>query len=533
MTMLKRTLLSVQATPDVSNIRTAELFNEEHTVVPVVALVEGVLWPANAEAPELALAEEFGRFPEGWDGRPVVFDHPRINGRPVSASNPSILEDVAFGQLFNTCLEDGKLKSEIWINNARVERMSEEVQDAVKRLTSGDDVVEVSTGLFTLTEQVKGTFGGEEFEAIWRNVVPDHLAVLPEGITGACSVEDGCGAPRENKEFVPVMNSAKIQVYGSESGTQGCSTCEGACACDTEKKGRFQKIMETMGNIFAFRDSAENISDADIRTAIAAELANTEDFFWIMAVFDHGDGTGTFVYESFMAGKLYQQEFNVSEDGVSIGEERTEVRPVTQFVPVKSSQSDVTDNADANAEATSTQEKSTMDKDQLVQGLIDNASTQFSEDDRDWLSTLEESQLAKLSPTNNEGDGEEEEVPLAAAEEEEETTEVEEPSNNKRVTTEEYIANAPDEVREVLDESLRMHRSRKSSLIKGIMANSRNKFTEAQLKSKGLGELEAIAELATDVSYEGASPLLSAQSRGDDDGVPAPIPLFDLNKKSA
>lgn len=514
--MPPRSMLSVQATPDVANIRTATLFKEEHTIVPCVALVEGVLWPANAPAPELALAEEFGRFPDGWNGRPVVFDHPKVNGMAVSASHPEVMEEVAFGSLFNTSLEDGKLKTEIWINNARVEGMSEDVQNAVKRLKEGDEMVEVSTGLFTMTEVASGQFKGEEFEAIWRNVVPDHLAVLPEGVKGACSVEDGCGAPRSNKRYV--MNAEYVTNTSTELklDSQGCKKCKGSCDCKVEQKGKFQKAMELVGNVFGFKSQSATMSDADVRTAIASRLAEEEDFFFIMAVFDHGDGSGKFVYESFMQGKLFEQDFNVSESGVSLGEERVEVRPVTQFVPVH------------NAGAMSTQQENDMNpKDQLVQELIANEATQYSEDDRDWLSTLEESQLAKMSPVVNEvveeeegGDGEE--LPAAAIEE---PAVVENAA--KPVSTDDYIAAAPDEVREVLSESLRLHRSRKDALIAGILNNARNKFTKDQLCKKGLDELESIASLAKDITYEGMAP--TGASQHEDDGAPPAPQVFDLN----
>ena len=284
-------MLRVQAIPDTAAIRTAELFNEEHTVVPCIALVEGVLWPANAPAPELALAEEFGRFPEGWNGRPVVYDHPKIQGMAVSASSPEVLEDVGFGQLFNTTVKDNKLKTEIWINNDRVKNMSDDVQDAVLRLTEGDETVEVSTGLFTMSEIAKGEYDGEEFEAIWRNIVPDHLAVLPPGVKGACSVEDGCGAPRTNKKatFKPVMRAARMN-----TSTQTC-TCEDPTTCGCgEKKGVFQKIMEAAGNLLQIRGNSKTLGDADTRTAIQSALSDQEQWFWIMTVFDGGDGTGQF-----------------------------------------------------------------------------------------------------------------------------------------------------------------------------------------------------------------------------------------------
>ncbi len=521
--MPERIMLSVQATPDVANIRTATLFEEEHTVVPAIALVEGVIWPANAPAPELALAEEFGRFPDGWNGRPVVFDHPKVNGMAVSASHPEVLEEVAFGSIFNTELDGTKLKMEIWINNDRVESMSDEVQDAVRRLKDGDEVVEISTGLFVMSEEVEGKFNGEDFSAIWRNIVPDHLAVLPEGITGACSVEDGCGAPRSNKEFIPVMNSARIEFRVD---AKSC-TCEDPTSCDcNEKKGTFQKLMENVGNIFGFRDSAKNMSDNDVRTAISGALSTSESFFWIMAVFDNGDGTGNVVFESFDTGKLFQQDFTITDNSVKLGADRVEVRPITEFVPV------TVETADIETNANQLQENSTMDKDQLVQGLIDNVSTQFTDDDRDFLAGLEESQLAKLSPV-------EEVVKEEVIEKEEVIPEVtnigtvigNEAEEQKPVSTEDYINAAPDEVKEVLNSGLSLHRSRKKAIVDGLVANARCTFTADQLNAKDLSELEQLNALSAEpVTFEGSAPVRANSS--NDDAPPAPLLVFEANKSA-
>ena len=550
---MKRTMLSVQATPDTTHIRTATLFEEEHTVIPCVALVEGVLWPANAPAPELALAEEFGRFPDGWNGRPVVYDHPHVNGMAVSASHPDVLEDVGIGTIFSTKVNNNKLILELWINNARVETMSQEIQDTVTRLKEGDETVEVSTGLFTMTENSSGEYNGESFEAIWRNIVPDHLAILPEGVVGACSVEDGCGAPRSNKstpdkvvytakardhDFVPVMRAAHMNTDNNTAVAKITATGEGECGCadvtdcqcEEPKKGIFQKIMEFAGNALQFTDNSANLSDADTRTAVQSALAASEDFFWIMAIFDGGDSSGLVVYEDFMSGKLFEREFTITDNTVTIGDAKTEVRPVTQFVAVQP-EAEVTDNSDASesiaADTTQLQENSTMNKDQLVQGLIDNKSSQFSEDDRDWLSTLEESQLAKLSPVEVEESDDEVTDNIgtvvggadAVAE-----------ADVAPISTDDYIAGAPEEVQAVLNSGLRMHRQRKAALVKGLLANKRCTFNAAQLEGKPLEELEAIAILAgEEVSYE-ANAIRDNSNRADDNAPPAPIQLFDLSK---
>ncbi|KKN04058.1 hypothetical protein LCGC14_1101250, partial [marine sediment metagenome] len=275
--MPERTMLSVQATPDVAGIRTAEFRGQEHTVIPVIALVEGVLWPANAPSPELALAEEFGRFPEGWDGSPVVFDHPRDSeGAPIAANSPDVLEENSFGQIFNTTLDGVKLKSEIWVNNDLVQNLTEEAQATVAKLISGDTVVEVSTGLFMLAEPATGEFNGERFDAIWRNIVPDHLAILPEGVAGACSVEDGCGAPRSNqgnvltftngnsaKPFEPVMRAARMHEACGANGDSIITNDDGPETVKAQKTF-LKRLMQRASAIFAPRDNSEGISDRDL-----------------------------------------------------------------------------------------------------------------------------------------------------------------------------------------------------------------------------------------------------------------------------
>ena len=159
--MPARTILSIQATPELGAITTASLHQIEHLVVPCIALCEGVLWPANAPTPELALAEEFGRFPDAWNGRPVVYGHPTVSGVAVSASHPSVLEDYAFGQIFNAKLKDNKLHMELWINEARAAELGDEVIALVDKMKAGDESVEISTGLFSMTEQVKGNHEGK------------------------------------------------------------------------------------------------------------------------------------------------------------------------------------------------------------------------------------------------------------------------------------------------------------------------------------------------------------------------------------
>lgn len=189
--------LRVAFAPALDAVRKETLRNQSYTVYPVVALVEGVLHASTARHPELALAEEFGMFPEGWNGRPVLISHPKINGAYVSAAMPQLWESEVIGFLFNTHLDGDKLRSEVWVNDEWADSVQD--QESIAYLRSGKPL-EVSTGLFTQIQAAQGEFNGKRFSGIWRNVTPDHLAILPPGVKGACSVEDGCGIPRINSD---------------------------------------------------------------------------------------------------------------------------------------------------------------------------------------------------------------------------------------------------------------------------------------------------------------------------------------------
>jgi hypothetical protein len=507
-------MLSIQAIPDIAGIRTATLLDQEHTVIPCVALVEGVLWPANAPGPELALAEEFGRFPEGWNGRPVTFGHPMIDDVPVSASSPDVLKDNSFGQIFNTELDGTKLKLEIWINENRVAKLGDDAQTTIEKLKVGDEVVEVSTGLFTMSETVNGEFDGEAYESIWRNIVPDHLAVLPEGIVGACSVEDGCGAPRAN-QMHPVMRACQLSTGARDNNEGGNTNGEG----DEEQQGLFKRILEMAGGVLGFTNAAKGLSDSDVRAALNLGLkeANPDKYFWILAVYPGADNSGTFVYELGWDGSLFRSNYAIDKAKITIGSKPIAVRPVTTFVPV-----DIVTN--------SSEQENDMNVEELVNALIANEATQFTEDNREWLSTLEEDQLTSMTPIdlttiggddgNNDNDDDDGDEAAAAALAASQAAAHDDPVP---ITTDAYVAAAPAEMQAVLKSSLGMHRARKAALVAGLIANARCKFTEPQLNGKDIEELENITAMAPDISYEGAG--AGSFTVAEDGDTPPPAPL--------
>lgn len=167
-------------------------------VAPVVMICDGVLNGA------LVTQEEYGKIIEAWDGRPVPVLHPEQRGVPVSANSPDIIEKNTIGTVFNTHVEGGKLKAELWLNTEKAARLGH--ADLLAQIERGD-VIEVSTGYFCDADPKAGIFNGQTYSEIHRNIRPDHLALLP-GEIGACSAADGCGTRFNSSKFINMLASA-------------------------------------------------------------------------------------------------------------------------------------------------------------------------------------------------------------------------------------------------------------------------------------------------------------------------------------
>lgn len=173
-------------------IRTETHDGEDYLIAPAILIREGVHNGIYYSANELA------KFPEAWDGRPVVVYHPTtLQGRPKSANSPSVEKERTIGKLYNTEWDPtiNGLRSEVWINKKKCRTLA---GDILARLEA-DRNLDVSTGLFTDDILEEGKWNEESFNATATNFRPDHLAVLPDG-HGACSWDDGAGMPRINQQ---------------------------------------------------------------------------------------------------------------------------------------------------------------------------------------------------------------------------------------------------------------------------------------------------------------------------------------------
>jgi hypothetical protein len=190
-----KNLRSIRLRGATGKIRTAVFQEREHLVVPVIGLMEGVIWPVNAETPEFVPARALSVAPGSWNGRPVFLNHPMDGGTPCSGNTPSLIESQSFGMLFNSYVRDKKLSFEAWLDPVKAARVGENATRACERVRE-HQVVEVSVGALVTTMTKHGSYNGTDYDAEWVDIFPDHLAILDEDSTGACSVEMGCGTNR-------------------------------------------------------------------------------------------------------------------------------------------------------------------------------------------------------------------------------------------------------------------------------------------------------------------------------------------------
>ncbi len=490
---------NIKAQTESTQARNEMFLGQQYLVVPVIAMVEGVRFGANADGGELGVTSEFGKFPGGWDGRPLVVNHPKIDDEFVSANSPDVLEDFSFGMTANTYLDENKLKMEAWINleRASMVRGAQEFVDSI----NANDVVEVSVGFFTDLEKESGTFAGKDFIGIWRNIVPDHLALLPSGVIGACSIEDGCGVPRINGE-----NEMPIVV--DEKNTPCCESC--ASQDDDLAVNAQDKLLD---RIIA-QAIPDNMLDTNIRDALTNKLRENYSemtYLWgftknhaVFEVYDNG-------LNSY---KMKRIEFMMDDDGnVSMPNPPEEVSLITRIVTnAESSEIDNQSKYDDGENQESDDSRTNSNETNETEKVMSDEVKDQTEDEVDTQSEDEETTTQA-----------EDEVDTQAEDDKKAPT-----ANSKALSVNEFISQAPDEMKEMLESGMRMHTARKSEIISVLKKSGRCKFDDTYLNGQSLNDLENLAELANVPSFAGkAAPILEVQ---EDNSVPAAPVAFPTTK---
>lgn len=175
-------------------VRRETLHGREYLVAPLTLIVPGVL--NGSKGPLMYTEKDIAENVDAWNGIPIVVNHPTLNGKPVSARDPKVLNQYGVGFIFSAVFNE-KLIAEAWVD---VEQANNVDGRIVSAMQSGSPM-EVSTGLGTDDEPAppQSTHNGRPFTAFARRHRPDHLAVLPDQI-GACSIDDGCGLNLNKEE---------------------------------------------------------------------------------------------------------------------------------------------------------------------------------------------------------------------------------------------------------------------------------------------------------------------------------------------
>jgi hypothetical protein len=174
---------------DSSTLQLKTLNGRTYLVGPLVMAKEQVMNEL------LYTKDELTRGCPGWNGRPATVGHPKVDGKYCSANVPAILEANQIGFIFDSNMDNDKLRAQLWIDVTKLD-MFPEVRDAI----ANGVMLEVSTGLMLDMTADEGMFNNVKYKGKAVNHLPDHLALLP-GEVGACSIKDGAGFPRINRMF--------------------------------------------------------------------------------------------------------------------------------------------------------------------------------------------------------------------------------------------------------------------------------------------------------------------------------------------
>nr|DAE43021.1 MAG TPA: prohead serine protease [Caudoviricetes sp.] len=304
-----------------SNISEQIIDGDVHFIIKnVVPLVDDVVMNGG-----MYPAEEIRNSYSGLNGNPAPYNHPMVDGSFVSAHNIRAVNQYHVGAWIENASHDGgKVLVDLKVNKVIAER-SEKGQELLGRIEAlmnsaeGAEPIHVSTGLLLNRESAEGTSKGKKYTWIARNMEWDHLAILPPGVPGAGTPEDGVGIFATNGEQIE-----RITVNLEDS------TVPDESANKINYKSWLHKAINYITNKSDL--SFENISE-QIRQILKAEVS--EDVWpYIVAVYDDRVG-----FE--IKGQIFQQFYIVEDDVVKLVGERVKAVYKTELEPVKSTEGEI------------------------------------------------------------------------------------------------------------------------------------------------------------------------------------------------
>lgn len=429
-------------------IRREKLHGRSHLVVPAAMLAEAVV--PGSGGPIFYPGEELQKSVPLWNHKPVVVYHPDNNGTPISACSPEVLDSRGIGILLNTKYDD-KLRAECWLDEERVRTVDNRILTALE----GNSKVEVSTGLFLDEEPTKGVWNNTEYTGVGRNYKPDHLAALPDK-TGAYSVAMGGGMLTINQ----APEAERTQAALNRSLTAALKPLG---------------VVQT-NNELSFGDVTRQLSDL-----LAAKYGEPGKY-WPGYVKEVYNNYCIFCksYDDYNR-PMWMIDYKKKGDTVSLAGEAVEVVLKTEYEAV-ANQATFVVNGDGELVPKTEVKPMAFDKAKHINDLIANGV--WPESDRGWLNTLDDTKLERFK------------VPATA------TLPITAPTVNQTpapvVSVEQYIANAPAEIRPTFQRLIDWEKVEKEKVVVNILANPNNRFNPEYLRhpNRTLEELQGMAALA-------------------------------------
>ena len=287
-------------------VREEQFQGRSYLVAPVVLVKEMVLGDRPGVPGEFLPADEIVATAEHllWEGKPVTIDHPKVNGQWTSAGVVAAAEASQVGRLQNVeAVENGagelRLVGEAWIDvevagriDGGAEILSVLEQFRTAEVPPGTRPLEVSTGYWADREDRGGTFNGHRYASVQRNVVPDHLALLPGGV-GKCSLADGCGFPRLNATGEALL-PATVEMCGEQIATNVLASARTPTFDDTSTDAWSKPSLSDFISARGWDASTWADLSAEQKASVVATtlLGEVEDTFAASLVFPVVDANG-------------------------------------------------------------------------------------------------------------------------------------------------------------------------------------------------------------------------------------------------
>jgi len=497
---------AIEKGPSLKVLQRRRIGGVEYQVYPVVMLAEGVHHGVGTD-PVYYPPQVLEASVPHWNNMPVTIGHPVLSdGTHVLCNHDgTIRQEWQVGYVANVVFEEGKLKAELLLNTALVSQKSPSLFSFIEN----GGKLEVSTGLLAMDDGQAGQWNSEQYSASIVDMIPDHLALLPNS-TGACSWDDGCGLRANEKE---IMNSGKESILI-------------VLAKQQELGGLIDKVRR-------FVDSMDVYDRVTERSVVVN---------YLRAVY-----SDSFIYKQDLRrpnqpeqSVLLKQKYSVNDSGeLEFVGDPEEVFEDLQYKP-KSNEGGTAENniteevrimATAAAKAKCAEKAVTPAdkakcKEMTVNQMIENQDNAFTEEDREWLTGLNEVQFSKVQ---------------ANAEPKEIIKEVEKIvekviDNTKAAPTTlaGWLETVPTEIRSVVNAGMKELDTKRASLIAKITTNERNTFNEDQLKGMDMGMLESISNLlpAPAPNYSGQAPAGQVVNTGHVEEAYIPVTLSEnLGKK--